>query len=144
MARFEVLNPGELIAQLNKLGNAETVIPATLSAAAQPLQKSIRRRAMQHDRSEPVQHMSDAVKIQKPKQNKNGDWICKIGFVGYDKSRKPTPGYPKGVPQPIKAAGIEYGNAHEAARPFLDAAFKDAEAEVLDEMRAEFNRGVGI
>lgn len=143
MARFDVLNPEELIAQLDKLGNTETVIPAMLAAAAQPLQKSIRRRAMQHDRSEPVQHMSDAVKIRKPTKNKNEEWVCKVCFDGYDKSRKPTPGYPKGVPQAIKAAGIEYGNAHEAARPFLDAAAKDAEPEVLDALQYEYNKGVG-
>lgn len=142
MARFEVNAPKALLEQLERAGKTETVIPAMLNAAAPPLQKSIHRRAMSHDRSEPVQHMSDAVKIRKAKQNKNGDWVCKVYFSGYDKSRKATPGYPRGVPQAIKAAGIEYGNAHEPARPFLAAAAKDAEPEILEALQYEYNKGI--
>lgn len=137
--RFEAYLPDELHAQLERCGNLDRIAPAMLSRAAPYLQDSIRKRARQHDQTG---SMSRSVKVTKPKKSKKtGNWAVQAKFTGYDKSREPTPGYPRGVPNAVKAAGIEYGGRGGAqqAQPFLDAAAKDAEPDVLAALQRGYN-----
>lgn len=142
MAYWEINSPTEILKQLELAGKSETVIPAMLNAAAKPMKRSIVKRVSVHDREGAYQHLSQSVEMEKAKRNKNGDWVCKVVFKGYDKTRKPTKEYPKGTPHTLKAAGLEYGNSHEAARPFLTTAVKDAEPEILEALQYEYNKGI--
>ena len=71
-------------------------------------------------------------------------YIKKIEFAGYDKNRKPTPSQPRGVPNAVKAAGIEYGNANQDAQPFLQAAANDSESKSVEIMQQVYTREMKI
>ena len=128
--RFEVDFPEDLFAQLDAAGDMDRIAPAMLSRAAPSLENAIRKRAQLHDQTG---EMSRSVKAGKPRKNKRtGNWGVRVRFVGYDKTRKPTPNYPRGVPNAVKAAGIEYGNddANRVPHPFMAAAAKDAQNDI--------------
>lgn len=136
---FEASMPTDLYDQLAACGDLDRIAPAMLSHAAPYLQDSIRKRARVHDRTGA---MSRSVKVMKPKKSrKTGHWAVQVKFTGYDKSRKATPGYPRGVPNAVKAASIEFGSRGGAqqAQPFLDSASKDAEGDVFAAMQRTYD-----
>ena len=139
--RFEASVPDELLGQLEKCGDLDRVIPAMLSRAAPYLKDSIQNKTRRHDRTG---KMSKSVKAMKPSfSKKTGNWAVQVKFTGYDGSR-PSPGYPKGVPNAVKAAGIEYGGRGGAqpAEPFLDAAAQDAEEYIWAAMQRAYEEEV--
>ena len=77
--------------------------------------------------------LEKSLKILPPKRTKTGAYIGSVNFVGYDA---------KGSPNPVKALGLEYGNNHQVARPFMQKAANSCRAEVTDKMQQVFNREV--
>lgn len=139
--KFEMEFPQEIEQQLAKLANFDKVAPQMLQAAGPFAVAAIRNRLRPHNRT---MHLMDSVTAGKVKKRRTGGHSLTINFKGYDKSRKPTPGYPSGVPNAVKAAGLEYGNAHEPARPFMRAAANDCAGETAAEMQRVLKAEAGI
>ncbi len=139
--KFETNFSPEFWKQFEQLEKIDDVAPKMLQAAAPIAVEAIKKRLRPHNQT---YQLINSVKASKPKKAKTGGYIQKINFVGYDKNRDPTPSQPRGVPNAVKAAGIEYGNANEPARPFLQSAANDCEAEVAETMQQKFEVEMAI
>lgn len=139
--RFEANFPKEFWEQFERLEKIDDVAPKMLQAAAPIAVDAIKKRLRAHNQTG---ELIKSVKASKPKEAKVGGYILKINFVGYDKNRDPTTAYPKGVPNAVKAAGLEYGNATEDPKPFLQSAANDCEAEVAETMQKKFEVEMAI
>ena len=139
--KFETNFSPEFWKQFEQLKNIDAVAPKMLQAAAPIAVSAIKKRLEKH---RDTGQLIDSVKAGKTKNGKKGGYVLGINFVGYDKLRKPTPSQPKGVSNAVKAAGIEYGNANEPARPFMAAAAKDCEKEAAETMQQVFDTEVAI
>ncbi len=109
MAKFE-FDLGPVQKMLEELGDIDEVAPRMLRRVGPIAKAAIQGRLKKHSRT--------------------GGWYIIVGFRGYDEN---------GHPNDVKAAGLEYGNSHQQPEPFLDAAAKDCEVEVVDAMQAEYN-----
>ena len=74
-----------------------------------------------------------SLEIVEPKRTKTDAYIGSVEVSGYDA---------KGSPNPVKAMGLEYGNYHQSASPFMQKASNSCRAEVEDKMQQVFNREV--
>lgn len=133
--RMEVQFPSEAIAQMEKMGELDRVAPIMLKKASKPVKNSLQRFAEVHTRTG---EMARSVRAQAPKKNKYGGWGSRVNFSGYDRNREPTPGYPRGVPNAVKAAAIEYGNRNQRASPFVQAAADAAQDEAVSIMQKTY------
>lgn len=138
--RFEPNMPQEMFRQLERLGRVDELAPKMLEAAAGPVVESLRRHVQAHNRTGGLAASVRAGRALKSKRT--GGYGMPIRFWGYDKRRKPTPGYPRGVPNAVKAAGIEYGNAHQAAEPFVEAAVNEATDSAAAAMQRVFEEAL--
>lgn len=139
--KFETNFSPEFWKQFEQLKNIDVIAPKMLQAAAPIAVASIKKQLQKHNNTGELIH---SVKDREPKKAKRGGYLQKIEFAGYDRNRPATKKYPKGVPNAIKAAGLEYGNANEPARPFLKTAFKDCEQETVETMQQVFDTEVAI
>lgn len=134
--KFEVDMPEKFWKQFENLQSIDAVAPKMLQAAAPIAVDAIKKRLRRHQNTG---QLIESVKAGKPQKAKRSEgYILKINFAGYDKTRKPTPSQPKGVSNLIKAAGLEYGNANEPARPFMQAAANDCQPEAAAAMQQAF------
>lgn len=139
--RVKATFPKAIEEQLDRMANLDKVAPKMLDAAAPELVKAVKKRLQRHDRTG---ELIQSVKARKTKKTKTDAYIKKIEFAGYDKNRKPTPSQPRGVPNAVKAAGIEYGNANQDAQPFLQAAANDSESKSVEIMQQVYTREMEI
>lgn len=135
MAKFDIQLPTSLERQLSQMGNIDAVAPAMLEAASPVAVAAIKKRLRKHNRT---QHLMDSVKAGKAKKRSTGGWYSSVGFKGYDRTQAPTPNYPKGTPNAVKAAGLEFGNSHQQPQPFLDGAANDCRDETAEVMQSVF------
>lgn len=139
--KFEADFPAEFWQQFEKLKSIDDVAPKMLQSAAPIAVDSIKKRLRNHNQTN---QLINSVKARKPKKGKAGGYILSINFVGYDKNRKATPSQPRGIANAVKAAGLEYGNANEPARPFLQSAAKDCQDDVAQAMQEKFEVEMAI
>lgn len=139
--RINATFPKEIEEQLNKMANLDKIAPKMLDAAAPELVKAVKKRLKKHDRTG---ELINSIKTRKTKKTKTDAYIKRIEFAGYDKNRKPTPSQPRGVPNAVKAAGIEYGNANQAPEPFLQDAVNDSESKSVKIMQEVYEREAKI
>jgi HK97 gp10 family phage protein len=139
MAKMKVHSSDELILQLERIGNIDAYAPKILEAGIQPLHKKIKENAQKHRRTG---EMAASAKTKKPKKNKLGVWSQSVQFDGYDKSRKPTPSDPRGVPNARKAMSLEYGTSKQPATPFIRPAVIQTENECVRQMQETFNKEI--
>lgn len=132
---MEIDWPPEIERQLQKMAKLDDIAPAMLNAASPIVVTAVKNRLQPHSRTGALVR---SVAASAAKAVKNG-FSCKIHFAGYDTSKKGNKKGGKGVANAVKAAGLEYGNAHEAPRPFLTAAKNDARDAVADKMQQVFN-----
>lgn len=78
--------------------------------------------------------MISSIKATKAKKAKTDAWIVVARPTGKDA---------KGVRNALKAGVMEYGAAHESARPWLTTATKNAESAALDTLQQTFNQKTG-
>lgn len=136
--RFEPMIPQEMFRQLERMGKVEDLAPRMLAAGAVPVVESIKKHAATHRRTGALAGSVRAGKATLSKRT--GGYALPIRFWGYDKARRATPCYPRGVPNAVKAAGIEFGNAHQAAEPFMQAAAAEAEDAATAAMQQVFEK----
>lgn len=78
--------------------------------------------------------MVPSIKATKATKTKTDAWIVVVRPTGKDA---------KGVRNAMKAGVMEYGAAHEAARPWLTSAAKNAESAATAKMQEVYNQKVG-
>lgn len=104
--------------------------------AASPVLSDATRKALEHsaNRGYATGKMVSMVKATSAKKTKTDAWIVVARPTGKDA---------KGVRNALKAGVMEYGSAHETARPWLATATKNAESDALTKMQEVYNQKVG-
>ena len=75
----------------------------------------------------------NSVKMSKVKKMRGGGVCVTAQFKGYDRRHNAYA---------VKAAGLEFGNSHQEARPFVARANATSKQEVVDAMQEVFNKEV--
>lgn len=132
MASFGFDFPHEFQEQLERVSNLDEIAPKMINEALPIYQNAIKGALSVHNRTGDLQK---SVSVKKAKKAKTGGYIGNVNFKGYDS---------KGSPNNIKAAGLEYGNSHETAKPFLQQATNNCENEVINKMQEVFAREAGV
>ena len=131
MARFDFDFPKEFDEQIRKLSNIDEIAPKMINAALPIYQNAIKASLSIHNRTGSLQK---SVSIKKAKKAKSGAYVGNVVFKGYDKKK---------TANTIKAAGLEYGNSHQTAKPFLQNAVNSCESKVIEKMQEVFKNEVG-
>ena len=131
MARFDFDFPKEFDEQIKKLSNIDEIAPKMINAALPIYQNAIKASLSVHNRTGSLQK---SVSIKKAKKAKSGAYVGNVVFKGYDEKK---------TANTIKAAGLEYGNSHQAPKPFLQNAVNSCESKVIEKMQEVFKNEVG-
>ncbi len=129
MARFQAMLPTELIKQFEDVyDNTFEMMGEMTKAGATIAYKNIQSNMSKSFKS--VKSLKKGLTITKVYRTPSDDGVnCKVGFYGYDTSKK-TKQYPNGVPIPLIALAREYGTSSgESKKPFFRKSFKKAEIE---------------
>ena len=130
MADFEFNIDADFLKELDVFSDSETAMEM-VNESLPILENSIKNALEPHRQTG---GLIKSVKSGKAKIASNGAIIGNVTFSGNDK---------KGNPNVVKATGLEYGNSHQAAKPFMSKAVRACEDEVLDKMQEIYNRKVG-
>ncbi len=110
----------------------DAALPAYKDAVENSLKKSIS--SAPEDVKRQTGNLAASLSGLKAERTKTDAYIGAVVFSGKDA---------KGSPNIVKAMGLEYGNTHQMARPFLQRAADSCEKEVTDIMQEIFNREAG-
>ena len=135
MGSFEFNIPDEFQKQLSKLANVDEVAPKMLEAASPIYEKYIKQSIVQSIRhkEKSTGDLVNSVKMSKVKKMRGGGVCVTAQFKGYDRRHNANA---------VKAAGLEFGNSHQEARPFVARANATSKQEVLDAMQEVFSKEV--
>ena len=135
MGSFEFNIPDEFQKQLSKLANVDEVAPKMLEAASPIYEKYIKQSIVQSIRhkEKSTGDLVKSVKMSKVKKMRGGGVCVTAQFKGYDSRHNANA---------VKAAGLEFGNSHQEARPFVARANATSKQEVVDAMQEVFNKEV--
>lgn len=143
MAGFNVDFPDDFLAELTGC-QFEMIAEPALEAAAPVLEKSMKNAARAVVQHEGESEMVNSIKAGKPVKTKTDAYIVNVGPKGNSKNnyKKKKKKYP--VSNALKGVWMEYGiNApghHQAPRPFLEKATKDAQTEALEKMQEVYDK----
>ena len=129
MARYEAMLPTELIKQFEEVyDNTFDMMGDMTKAGAQLVYKNVQANMNKSFKS--VRSLSRGLTLTRVYRTPSDDGVnCKVGFYGYDTSKK-TKQYPNGVPIPLIALAREYGTSSgESKRPFFRKSFKKVQIE---------------
>ena len=129
MARYEVMLPTELIKQFEKIyDNTFEMMGDMTKAGAQVVYKNVQTNMSKSFKS--ARSLNKGLTLTRVYRTPSDDGVnCKVGFYGYDKTKK-TKQYPDGVPIPLIALAREYGTSSgESKKPFFRKSFKKAQIE---------------
>lgn len=136
--------PDDLIDKLIKLQDDE-LEEECLNAVSDDVERSVKTELRKHDRTG---EMSNSITTTIPSKNKYGEYYIYTYPKGNSKNtyskvtkKKGTRKYP--VSNALKALWLEYGNSHQAARPWQDTTRKNCEQQVFDKMQEVINRKMG-
>lgn len=143
---FIVDLPDDFLSELTDY-QFEMIAEPALEAAAPVLEKSVKNAARAAIQHEGESEMVESIKAGKPVKTKTDAYIVNVGPKGnstnfYRKGKKKKKKYP--VSNALKGIWMEYGinvpEHHQAPRPFLEKATKDANAGVLEKMQEVYNK----
>ena len=129
MARYEAMLPTELIKQFEEVyDNTFDMMGDMTKAGAQLVYKNVQANMNKSFKS--VRSLSRGLTLTRVYRTPSDDGVnCKVGFYGYDTSKK-TKQYPNGVPIPLIALAREYGTSSgESKRQFFRKSFKKVQIE---------------
>lgn len=136
MASFNIEMPDIIEQQLSKISNIDELAPQMINAALPIYEKSVRNAVSSVIRNEDGDSTGALVRsvgTTKAKKCKNGGYIGNIVFKG--NGRHVYKNKVQVVRNMQKAVSLEYGTAHEAARPFMGKAKSECEQAVIDKMQ---------
>lgn len=129
MARYEAVLPTELIKQFEQIyDNTFEMMGDMTKEGAKVVYKNVESNMSKSFKS--VKSLKKGLTLTRVYRTPSDDGInCKVGFYGYDTSKK-TRQYPNGVPIPLIALAREYGTSSgESKKPFFRKSFKKTEIE---------------
>lgn len=129
MARYESMLPTELIKQFEEVyDNTFNMMGDMTKAGAQVAYENVKSNMNKSFKS--VKSLNKGLILTRVYRTPSDDGVnCKVGFYGYDTSKK-TKKYPNGVPIPLIALAREYGTSSgESKKPFFRKSFKKTEIE---------------
>lgn len=129
MAKYEAMLPTEIIKQFEDIyDNTFQMIGNMTKEGAKVAYENIQNNMKKSFKTS--KSLSKGLTITKVYRTPSDDGInCKVGFYGYDTSKK-TKKYPEGVPIPLIALAREYGTSSgEKKKPFFRKSFKKADIE---------------
>ncbi len=159
MARMECKFPKDLLEGLDVDALCSEILENASPVMVESMKKSARASILHEGESE----MVNSIKASKPKKTKRGAaYVVYVEPTGYSKSKiyydvktreKANRDVFKSykhrklvykVSNALKAIWKEYGIAgHQAPRPFIARAVRDAEAKAVEKMQEAYNRKVG-
>lgn len=129
MAKYESILPTELIKQFEEVyDNTFNMMGDMTKAGAQVAYENVKSNMNKSFKS--VKSLNKGLILTRVYRTPSDDGVnCKVGFYGYDTSKK-TKKYPNGVPIPLIALAREYGTSSgESKKPFFRKSFKKTEIE---------------
>lgn len=129
MARYETIIPTELIKEFEEIyDNTFEMFGNMTKAGAKVAYKNVQSNIKKSFKSN--KSLNKGLTITKTYRTLSDDGVnCKVGFYGYDISKK-TKKYPNGVPISLIALAREYGTSSgEEKKPFFRKSFKKSEIE---------------
>jgi hypothetical protein len=130
VANFEFDFPKDFLKELDIFSRGD--LPEKMINAGLPIyQKSIQNELILHRQSGAL---INSVKSTKAKASRNNAIIGNVIFKGYDAD---------GTPNVLKAMALQYGNYKQEASPFMEAATRKCEDQVIETMQEVFNTEVG-
>lgn len=123
----------------------DVLAPRMLDEVTPILEQSIKRHlnSVIHDGSG---ELMGSIKVTRAKKTKTDAWISNVCPSGqsknyYHDSRAYRRVYP--VSNALKAVWLNYGNAHQAARPWLTPAVNACQSEILIRMQRIYDETIG-
>lgn len=132
MAAFDFDFPDDFMSDLLDT-EFEEIAEEALSKCAPVLQDSIKK-SIDTVVQDGTGQLVNSVKIKGPKKTKTDGYIINVGPSGTGK---------KGAGNVQKAVWLEYGSAHQAPRPWLETATRNAEGKVMEQMQQIYDQKVG-
>lgn len=123
----------------------DELAPEMLDEVLPILEQSIRRRltGVIHNGSG---ELAGSISVTRPKKTKTDAWIANTYIKGQSKKHyygSTTHNRQYAVSNALKAIWLNYGNAHQAARPWLTPAVNACEAEIMDKMQKKWEEITG-
>lgn len=135
MAKMLVNLPDDYIRKLNRLGSSmQKVAMEAVEEGAVPLEKAVRKQLESAISTDATGELLYSLGTTPADVDDKGVINAKVGFHGYDRNRKPTPSYPNGVPNQLKARLINSGSSVQKKNPFVKRAVRDSKKESIDIM----------
>lgn len=132
MASFDFDFPDDFMSNLLE-SDFEDISEEALKKAAPILQDSIKS-SLNSVIQDGTGQLVNSVKIKGPKKTRTDGYIINVGPSGTGKTK---------AGNVMKAVWLEYGNAHQPARPWLSNATKNAESNVMNTLQEIYNQKVG-
>lgn len=130
MAKLILQPLDPLLKKLEQLGRLDDVAPKMVDAMTHMVMLTLRAQLQQHRQSG---QLENSIKQVKAKKSKTGAFVGSVRAFGYDKYSKPLPpDYPKGTPNAIKLAALEFGNSDQAATPVVKIAIEKSKKDALE------------
>ena len=124
----------------------DTLAPEMIEAAVPILEDSIRKSIKNAESGKGTGELVKSIKVTKPKKTATDAYIANVGPSGkssnhYYDSATHKRAYP--VSNALKAIWLNYGNAHQPARPWLTPAVNSCKDKILDKMQKIWDEKVG-
>ena len=122
----------------------DALAPEMLDEVLPILEQSIRRHltSVIH---EGTGELAGSISVTRPKKTKTDAWIANTYIKGQSKKHygSSTHNRQYAVSNALKAIWLNYGNAHQAARPWLTPAVNSCQAEIMDKMQKKWEELTG-
>ena len=126
MAGFEFDFPDDILGDVSSM--IDDVAPAMINEALPIYENAIKNELEPH---RDTGALIASIRCKKAKKTSTDAYVGYLTAVGEKED---------GFRNYQKALAIEYGNSHEAARPFMQSAANSSEKSVLDKMQEVFDR----
>ena len=125
--------------------NFEELAPEMLNEVLPLLETSITRH-LTSVIQEGTGELANSIAVTKPKKTNTDAWISNVYIKGQSKNyylggASHTRKYP--VSNALKAIWLNYGNAHQGARPWLTPAVNSCQSEILEKLQKKWEELTG-
>lgn len=124
----------------------DEIAPEMLEKVAPVLKEATQKAIRSAESGHGTGELERSVKVTKPKKTATDAYIVNVGPSGVSKSHyydsaSHSRKYP--VSNALKAIWLNYGNAHQAPRPWLTPAVNSCESKILSELQKLWEDKVG-
>ena len=146
MSSFDFDFPDEVVKMIEEISKDDSLAIECLESVRDITRESVATELHKHD---DTGEMANSVQCKEPTQNADGDGYHIFAHpTGYSKKNYKRKTKRKGtkvekVSNGLKAVWLEYGNSHQAPKPWLAKAKNNCEDKVIETMQETMNKRVG-